>query len=103
MEIEHGKTFECPNCKRTLPEKHFVKHHLVPRQKGGTHIEDNKILLCRPCEKQLHSLYPNSRLKREFNTLDKIISDPGMRKFGEWIEKRDVVSIKHTNKGGFHR
>lgn len=47
MEPIAGKTLECPNCKRILDKKYFVKHHLVPRQKGGTHIEDNTIFLCR--------------------------------------------------------
>ncbi len=103
METIAEKTLECPNCKRILEKKYFVKHHLVPRQKGGTHIEDNTIFLCRVCEKQLHNLYPNSKLKRDFNTLEKIINDPEMKKFGEWIGKRSIIKIKHTNKGGFHR
>lgn len=102
METIAEKILECPNCKRILEKKYFIKHHLVPRQKGGTH-EDNKIFLCRACEKQLHNLYPNSKLKRDFNTLQKIINDPQMKKFGEWIGKRSIIKIKHTNKGGFHR
>jgi len=42
-------------------------------------------------------------LKREFNTLEKIINDPGMKKFGEWIGKRDIIKIKHSGKGDFHK
>ena len=76
---------------------------MVPRQKGGVHTDGNRIDLCMACEKQLHNLYPNSKLKRDLNTIDKIINDPEMKKFGEWIGKRNIIKIKHTNKGGFHK
>lgn len=99
-EIEEDN-YECPNCHRILDKNYFVKHHSTPRQKGGSYSE--KITLCSSCEKQLHNLYPNSRLKRDFNTLEKIINDPEMKKFGEWIGKRDIIKIRHSNKGGFHR
>lgn len=99
MKIENG--YECPNCHRKMEKKYFTKHHSIPRQKGGSHSE--KIILCEPCAKHLHNLYPNSILKRNFNTLEKIVNDLGMKKFGEWIGKREIIKIKHTNKGGFHK
>ncbi len=94
-------TLECPNCKRVINKKFLTKHHSIPRQKGGSKSE--KITLCISCADHLHNLYPNSRIKKDFNTLEKIINDPGMKKFGEWIGKRDIIKIRHTNKGGFHR
>lgn len=100
MKIE-DETLECPNCKRILNKKYLTKHHSIPRQKGGSHSE--KIILCISCTNHLHNLYSNSLLKRKFDTLEKIINDPGMKKFGEWIGKRDIIKIKHSGKGGFHR
>ena len=101
MEMAHEDGLECPNCHRILDKKYFIKHHSIPRQKGGSHSE--KIILCQSCGQHLHNLYSNSILKRDLNTLEKIINDPGMKKFGEWIGKRDIVRIKHANKGGFHK
>ncbi len=98
---DNNGTLECPNCKRVLDDKYMTKHHLTPRQKGGSHSE--KIDLCISCANHLHNLYSNSKLKREFNTLEKIINDPEMKKFGEWIGQRDIIDIRHSNKGGFHR
>ncbi len=92
---------KCPNCKRIMDKKFFTKHHSIPRQKGGSHSE--KITMCISCENHLHNLYPNSILKKDFDTLEKIINDPEMIKFGKWIGKRDIIKIKHSNKGGFHR
>lgn len=99
--METEDALQCPNCERVLNKKYMTKHHSTPRQKGGSHSE--KIILCEPCANQLHNLYPNSKLKKDLNTLEKIINDPQMKKFGEWIGKRDITTIKHTNKGGFHK
>ena len=95
--------------------KEFWARNILPsiilyqdrKEKGGSHSE--KVTLCISCANHLHNLYPNSKLKREFNTLEKIIKDPGMKKckavktFGEWIGKRDIIDIRHSNKGGFHK
>jgi len=59
------ETLECPNCKRVLNKKYLTRHHSIPRQKGGSHLE--KITLCISCANHLHNLYPNSLLKRSRN------------------------------------
>lgn len=99
--MKSEKILQCPNCKRILDKKYMTRHHSTPRQKGGSNSE--KIALCQSCANHLHNLYSNSILKKDFNTLEKIINDPQMRKFGEWIGKRDIIKIKHSNKGGFHK
>ena len=96
-----SETHTCPNCNRNLDRKDMVRHHLTPRQKGGSKGET--AMFCRPCENHLHGLYPNSVLKRDYNTVEKIIADPEMQKFGKWVSKTRHTTIKFSGKGKFHR
>ena len=45
--------------------------------------------ICSPCHRQIHSLYTNLELARHLNTIDKLKSEPKMRKFLGWIAKQD--------------
>ncbi|WP_455391957.1 hypothetical protein [[Eubacterium] cellulosolvens] len=65
-----------------------VIHHLIPKQKfRGRRFEVTTITICSRCHKQLHKLYDNYELKKNYCTLAEIKNDPEMQKFVRWIRK----------------
>ena len=78
----------CQLCDREVPQ--LTAHHLIPRQtvkrkqaESGPTIE-----ICSPCHRQIHLLYSNLKLAKQLNTIDKLKSEPKMRKFLAWIRKQ---------------
>ena len=65
-----------------------IIHHLIPKQKyRGKKTDAEKILVCTYCHKQLHKLFSNVVLKREFDSLSKIKNSNKVKKFVKWIRK----------------
>ncbi|MEO1803081.1 MAG: hypothetical protein AAFR62_22160, partial [Cyanobacteria bacterium J06629_2] len=79
----------CQLCDRDL--KKLTAHHLVPRQTVKRRQAESAptIDICAPCHRQIHVLYSNLELARDLNTVDKLKSEPKMRKFLGWIRKQD--------------
>ncbi|WP_236738870.1 HNH endonuclease [Chroogloeocystis siderophila] len=59
---------QCELCDRAV--EHLTVHHLIPRQKKGHH--EPKINICTACHKQIHTLFDNTRLAQELNSLEKL-------------------------------
>lgn len=80
----------CQLCDRDV--KQLTVHHLVPRQtvKRKQAESGETIDICSPCHRQIHSLYSNLELAKHLNTIDKLKSEPKMRKFLGWIRKQDT-------------
>jgi len=88
---------QCELC--GLEVEHIVKHHLIPRQKGGKNKVDNKIVVCLPCSKQVHALHSNYELKRKFDTLDKLKQDERVQKWIRWRRKHSrIEDIRYSQK-----
>ncbi len=79
----------CQLCDREV--KQLTVHHLVPRQtvKRKQAESGETIDICSPCHRQIHTLYSNLELAKHLNTIDKLQSEPKMRKFLSWIRKQD--------------
>ncbi len=79
----------CQLCDRDV--KQLTVHHLVPRQtvKRKQAESGETIDICSPCHRQIHTLYSNLELAKHLNTIDKLQSEPKMRKFLGWIRKQD--------------
>lgn len=79
----------CQLCDRNVHQ--LTVHHLIPRQtvKRKQAESGSTIEICSPCHRQIHVFYSNLELARNFNTLDKLKSEPKMRKFLGWISKQD--------------
>lgn len=79
----------CQLCDREVPQ--LTAHHLVPRQtvKRKQAQSGATVDICSPCHRQIHLLYSNLELARQLNTIDKLKSEPKMRKFLTWIQKQD--------------
>ena len=61
-------------------------HHMVPNQKGGKKGE--RIYLCAPCHKQLHKMFDNGFLKRDYYTLEKLRASEKVKNWVRWVRKK---------------
>jgi len=78
----------CQLCDRTVTD--LTEHHLVPRQytRRRKLPTSATVLLCRPCHKQIHTLFDNITLARELNTLEQLQNEPRLQKFVAWVRKQ---------------
>ena len=79
----------CQLCEREIEE--LTAHHLIPRQTVKRKQADAgpTIDICGACHRQIHALYDNLELAKYLNTVDKLKSEPKMRKFLGWIRKQN--------------
>lgn len=80
---------KCALCEREV--SYLTKHHLVPRQKGGT--MGKTVELCSPCHKTLHATFTNTELVQRHDTLEKLKTAPELQPYLKWIKKRDLERI----------
>lgn len=85
----------CALCTRPLAGK-VEKHHLVPRLKGGT----DTVPLHAICHKKIHSLFTESELANNFNTVELLTDHPDIAAFVKWVRKRPADFHKRTRKAG---
>jgi hypothetical protein len=84
---------KCKLCE--IEELVLTSHHLIPRARHNKKVvrdlgdERRKTAdTCRPCHKQLHALFTEKELEREYNTIEKLKAHPGVQKWIEWKRKR---------------
>ncbi|WP_066426851.1 HNH endonuclease [Anabaena sp. 4-3] len=80
---------QCELCERKMAD--LTVHHLVPRQNTKRKKQDPgpTVDICSACHRQIHALFDNKQLAKEFNTLDKLKQQPQMQKFLAWVRKQD--------------
>lgn len=78
----------CQLCQRPVAD--LTEHHLVPRQYTKRRGLDPgpTVQLCRPCHRQIHTLFSNHTLAQELNTLAQLQAHPQMQSFLGWIRKQ---------------
>lgn len=79
----------CRLCGRETPEEYQEKHHLVPKCKKGKEKE----VVCCDCGDQLHNLFDNKELEREYNTIEKLLENERVQKWIKWIRKQSRFGI----------
>jgi len=89
----------CQLCDREVPK--LTAHHLIPRQtvKRKQAESGPTIDICSPCHRQIHLLYSNLELARQLDTIDKLKSEPKMRKFLAWVRKQDPYKKVRIRRG----
>lgn len=103
---------ECGLCKREVSST--TKHHLVPRTRhrnkknkkdfSRDDVRSRLVNLCRPCHKFLHVTFTEKKLERDFNTVERLLADPEVEKFVNWIKnKPDGVTVPFDNKRAARR
>ena len=79
----------CIFCQRETPEQYLEKHHLTPKCKKGK----DTIAVCCDCGDQIHLLFDNKELEREYNTVEKLLSNERMQKWIGWIRKQKTFGV----------
>ena len=101
---DHHAWSRCELCGRDVPSSMITLHHLTPREKGGK--AEHRTPLCKPCHKQLHAMFGNRELAREYSTLAVLREAESLQPFLKWIRKqkpdrnfRTITSSSHPHAG----
>jgi predicted GIY-YIG superfamily endonuclease len=85
----------CALCGRI--EARLTRHHLIPRtrhhnkktKQSSTRKErEHTVLFCSSCHKQVHALFTEKELEREYDTVEKIATHPEISRFVEWMRRQ---------------
>lgn len=74
----------CQICKREV--EYYEKHHLYPiktRRKS-----EETIIVCNSCGDNIHLLFTNNELQKEYNTLEKLLNSERLQKYIQWISNK---------------
>lgn len=79
---------QCELCERQMDK--LTVHHLIPRQKTKRKKADPgaTINICSGCHKQIHTLFDNTRLAIDLNSIETLKNEPQMQKFISWVKKQ---------------
>jgi hypothetical protein len=65
--------------------KTIVWHHPVPKSRGGRDVVPMHPI----CQQTLIANFTNSELQRHAMDVDALLAHPGVRKFVDWVAKKD--------------
>ncbi len=80
----------------------LTRHHLTPltrhsnkrvKRDTSTAERSTTVPLCRPCHNQIHALFTEKELEREFNTLEKLREHPEVKKWIAWVRTRNFGAV----------
>jgi hypothetical protein len=71
----------CPLCDRAIPKSQQDEHHLIPKSHGGRHTA----VLHRICHRQIHAIFTETELARQYNTVEQLKLQAEMVSFIEWV------------------
>jgi hypothetical protein len=84
----------CPLCDREIPPSQRDAHHLVPKSRGGV----KTAWLHRICHRQLHALFSESELAREYHDVAALRRHPEMSLFLDWVRRKPDDFYERTRK-----
>jgi len=84
----------CPLCDRVIPHSQRDAHHLVPKSKGGRHTE----YLHRICHRQIHALFTETELAKQFNSVEALLAHAGIQRFVAWVKTKPIYLMERTRK-----
>jgi hypothetical protein len=76
----------CPLCSREMLDDGISTdlHHWIPKSKKGSDVSRiHKI-----CHNKIHSLWTENELRDYYNTPERILSHPDMKKFVKWLKRK---------------
>ncbi len=74
----------CELCQRG--SLRFTEHHLVPRSRGGKF--GPKALLCPTCHRQIHAMFSEATLAKEFNSIESLRANPEVASYLAWVRRQ---------------
>lgn len=84
----------CPLCARPIPPAQQDRHHLVPKSKGGRETA----FLHRICHRQIHALFTETELARQYATAEALLQHPEMQVFVVWVKTKPDGFFTPTRK-----
>ncbi|MBC7415188.1 MAG: HNH endonuclease [Herminiimonas sp.] len=89
----------CPLCERLIPPAQRDAHHLVPKMKGGRQT----VAMHRICHRQVHALFSETELARQFSTAEALLCHPEIQKFVGWVRTKPDDFFERTRRAGRRR
>lgn len=74
----------CPLCERPIPPSQRDAHHLVPKSRGGVLTA----WMHRICHRQVHALFSETELAREYHCVDALRAHPDVARFVSWVRRK---------------
>lgn len=84
----------CPLCDRPVPVSQADEHHLIPKSRGGVET----VTLHRICHRQVHALFTEVELERQYATVDRLRSHPELARFLTWVKDKPDDFYERTRK-----
>lgn len=89
-----GAPVVCPLCDRPIPPAQRDAHHLVPKSRGGVQTA----WLHRICHRQIHALFSETELARDYHRVDALREHPEMARFLAWVRRKPDDFFERTRK-----
>ena len=83
-----------PLCDRVIPNSQRDAHHLIPKSKGGRQTQ----YLHRICHRQIHALFTETELVKQFNSVEALLAHPGIQRFVAWVKTKPTDLLERTRK-----
>jgi hypothetical protein len=87
-------TVVCPLCDRPIPPSQRDAHHLIPKSRGGVQTA----WLHRICHRQVHALFSETELARDYHHADALRNHPEMARFLDWVRRKPDDFFERTRK-----
>ena len=84
----------CPLCDRPVPPAQRDAHHLIPKSRGGVQTT----WLHRICHRQIHALFNETELARQYHQVDALRAHPEMARFLDWVRRKPDDFYERTRK-----
>ena len=92
--VDHQGAVVCPLCDRPIPPSQRDAHHLVPKSRGGVQTA----WLHRICHRQIHALFSETELARDYHRVDALREHPEMARFLDWVRRKPDDFFERTRK-----
>jgi 5-methylcytosine-specific restriction endonuclease McrA len=100
MDATQENSDDSPTCAMCGRERQLTFHHLIPRKNHKNKWFKKKytkealhqgVDVCRSCHNKIHQVFDEKELGKEYNTLEKIMSNEDIQRFVEWVKKQDKL------------
>jgi hypothetical protein len=89
----------CPLCERPIPPSQQDAHHFVPKSRGGRETT----VLHRICHRQVHALFGEAELARDYATPEALRAHPEMARFIDWVRGKPPDFMERARKSARRR
>lgn len=84
----------CSLCGRAIPPAQRDMHHLIPKMKGGK----KTVPMHRICHRQIHALFSETELARQFSTPEALLTSYEIRRFVDWVKTKPDDFFERTRR-----